>query len=259
MEVATWISNDGGRRTPGCTDLTSTFGLGRIAGIPLGLHYSFFVLLALLTWRVSGAVLPDRYPGWDPWAYWATGAIAAVLLSGSVVVHELAHSLVARSRGIEVGGINLFILGGVSNLEADSRRARDEFFIAIVGPATSVLLSLILWGVASVLGGGNSPINAVIWYLAIVNLVLGIFNLLPVFPLDGGRVLRSIIWAATGSYVGATRVSSILGRIAGIGLIALGILWFVNNNPLGGVWLVFIGWFVQTAARRSKPVAEDVD
>ena len=238
--------------------MTSTFSLGRIAGIPLGLHYSFFVLLALLTWRVSGDVLPDRYPGWDSWAYWATGAVAAVLLSVSVVVHELAHSLVARARGIAVGGINLFILGGVSNLEADSKRARDEFYVAIVGPTTSILISVLLMGVAWILGGGSSPLNAVVWYLAIVNLVLGIFNLLPVFPLDGGRVLRSFIWAVTGSHSSATRVSSILGRTAGIGLIALGVYWFVSDNPLGGVWLVFIGWFVQTTARRSKSDEEDV-
>jgi Zn-dependent protease len=203
--------------------------------------------------------LPDRYPGWDSWAYWATGAIAAILLSVSVVVHELAHSLVARSRGIEVDGINLFILGGVSNLDADSRRARDEFLIAIVGPLTSLMISVILWGVASVLSGGSSPINAVIWYLGIVNFFLGIFNLLPVFPLDGGRVLRSIIWAATGSYGWATRVSSILGRTAGIGLIVLGVWQFVIGNRLGGVWLVFIGWFVQTAAKRGRSDAEEVD
>jgi Zn-dependent protease len=203
--------------------------------------------------------LPDRYPGWDSWAYWATGAIAAILLSVSVVVHELAHSLVARSRGIEVDGINLFILGGVSNLDADSRRARDEFLIAIVGPLTSLMISVILWGVASVLSGGSSPINAVIWYLGIVNFFLGIFNLLPVFPLDGGRVLRSIIWAAMGSYVWATRVSSILGRTAGIGLIVLGVWQFVIGNRLGGVWLVFIGWFVQTAAKRGRSDAEEVD
>jgi Zn-dependent protease len=236
--------------------LTSTFRLGRIAGIPLGLHYSFFVLLALLTWRVSGAILPDQYPGWDPWAYWATGAISAVLLSASVVVHELAHSLVARSRGIAVGGINLFILGGVSHLEADSKRARDEFLIAIVGPAASVLISVVLW-VVWVLSEGNSPINAVIWYLALVNLVLGIFNLLPVFPLDGGRVLRSFIWAVTGNHRGATRVASVVGRIAGLGLMALGIVWLVSGNYTGGVWLALIGWFVQNAARPSRSNAQD--
>lgn len=203
--------------------------------------------------------LPDRYPGWDSWAYWATGAIAAILLSVSVVVHELAHSLVARSRGIEVDGINLFILGGVSNLDADSRRARDEFLIAIVGPLTSLMISVILWGVASILSGGSSPINAVIWYLGIVNFFLGIFNLLPVFPLDGGRVLRSIIWAATGSHRGATTAASILGRVSGLGLMALGAVWFVSGNYVGGVWLVFIGWFVQTAAKRGRSDAEEVD
>ncbi len=237
--------------------MTSTFRLGRIAGIPLGLHYSFFVLLALLTWRVSGDFLPDQYPGWDLWVYWATGAISAVLLSASVVVHELAHSLVARSRGIAVGGINLFILGGVSHLEADSRHARDEFLIAVVGPATSVLISVILWGVWSVLRGGNSPVNAIIWYLALVNLVLGIFNLLPVFPLDGGRVLRSIIWAVTGSHRGATRVASGFGRIAGVGLMALGVVWLVSGNYMGGVWLALIGWFVQNAARLGRSDAQE--
>ena len=239
--------------------MTSTIRLGRIAGIPLGLHYSYFVLLALLTWRVSGAILPDRYTGWDSWVYWATGAIAAILLSASVVLHELAHSLVARSRGIEVDGINLFILGGVSELEADSRRARDEFLIAMVGPITSLLISVILWGIASILSGGNSPINAVIWYLGIVNLVLGIFNLLPVFPLDGGRVLRSVIWGISGSHGGATTAASILGRVSGLGIMALGVVWFVSGNYVGGVWLAFIGWFVQTAAKRSRFDAQDAD
>jgi Zn-dependent protease len=239
--------------------LTSTIRLGRIFGIPLGLHYSYFVLLALLTWRVSGAVFPDRYSGWDSWVYWATGAIAAILLSASVVLHELAHSLVARSRGIEVEGINLFILGGVSNLDADSQRARDEFVIAVVGPVTSLLISVILWGIASIMSGGSSPINAVVWYLGIVNLVLGIFNLLPVFPLDGGRVLRSIIWAVTGSHGGATTAASVLGRMSGLGLMALGAVWFVSGNYVGGVWLVFIGYFLQTAAKRSRSDAEDVD
>jgi Zn-dependent protease len=236
--------------------LTSTFSLGRIAGIPLGLHYSFFVLLALLTWRVSSGFLPNGYPDWSPWIYWATGTVAAVLLSLSVVVHELAHSLVARRRGIPVHGIVMFILGGVSELEADSKRARDEFLIAVVGPATSFLLSAILFGITVVLGGGDSPLEAIVLYLAIINLLLGIFNLLPVFPLDGGRVLRSVIWALTGSHTGATKVAAILGRTAGLGLIVLGVWQFVSGNPLGGVWLGFIGWFVQVAARRSKSDAE---
>ena len=129
----------------------------------------------------------------------------------------------------------------------------------MVGPVTSLLISVISWGIASVLSGGSSPIEAVIWYLGIVNLVLGIFNLLPVFPLDGGRVLRSVIWGVTGSHVGATKAASILGRISGLGIMALGVVWFVSGNYVGGVWLAFIGWFVQTASKRSRFEAQDVD
>ena len=231
--------------------MTSTFRLGSVAGIPVGFHYSHFVLLALVTWRISSGFLADGYPDWSPWVYWTTGALAGGLLSVSILVHELAHSLVARKRGIVVYGIVWFILGGVSELQADSKRARDEFLIAVVGPVSSFLLSAILFVISLALGGGDSPLEAMVLYLAIINLLLGGFNLLPVFPLDGGRVLRSVIWAVTGSYLWATRVAAILGRTAGIGLIGLGIYQFVSGNRLGGVWLVFIGWFVQVAARRS--------
>jgi len=239
--------------------LTPTFRLGSLAGIPVGFHYSHFVLLALVTWRISSGFLADSYPDWSAWVYWVTGALVGGLLSVSILVHELAHSLVARRRGIAVYGIVMFILGGVSELEADSKRARDEFLIAIVGPATSFLLSAILWGIALALGGGDSPLDAIVLCLAIINLLLGIFNLLPVFPLDGGRVLRSFIWAVTGSYHWATRVAAMLGRTAGIGLIALGVYQFVSGNPLGGVWLAFIGWFVQIAARRSQHDVRNAD
>ena len=239
--------------------MTPTISLGRLAGIPVGLHYSHFVLLILVTWRIATGFLIDSYPGWSPWAYWATAVGAVVLLSVSILIHELAHSLVARARGIVVYGITMFILGGVSDLEADSKRARDEFFIAIVGPATSFLISAVLWGVTRALSGGDLPMNAIILYLSIVNLLLGIFNLLPVFPLDGGRLFRSMIWAVSGSHAGATRVAVLLGRTMAIGLIVLGVYQFVIGNFLGAVWLVFVGWFVQKAARRSQSDVQGAD
>ena len=235
--------------------MRSSIRLGRIAGIEIGLHYSWFLVLALVSWSLASGWLPNAYPGWTTGAYWGTGVLAALLLFVSVLVHEMAHSLVARARGFDVGEITLFLLGGVSHLKADARRAVDELVIAAVGPLTSFVLAAFFWVLKLALGGGTSPINAIVYYLAFINALLGVFNLLPAFPLDGGRVLRSVIWAATGNHMRATRVATLGGQIVGFGLMVLGAYQFILGNQFGGIWLAFIGWFLQSTASRSQAEA----
>ena len=250
--------------------------LGKIAGIEIGIHYSWFAVLALVSWSLAEGYLPSHFPGWSARTYWATGLVAGLLLFASVLVHELAHSVVAKARGFPVEGITLFLLGGVSRLRAESRRARDEFVISVVGPITSIVLSAV-FGIAmlafqegnipaqvsvwylTLIHLKNTPVAAVVWYLAFINLLLAIFNLLPAFPLDGGRVLRSVIWGTTGSLSRATTVAAWGGRIIGLLLIALGVVQILGGNFLGGLWIAFVGWFLHRAAGESQreAVAED--
>ena len=232
--------------------MKSSIRLGKIAGIEIGLHYSWFVVLALVSWSLASNLLPGRYPGWTPGAYWVTGFLAAFLLFASVLVHEMAHSLVARALGFEVGPITLFILGGVSSLKADAGRPRDELLISAVGPLTSLAIAGIFAVLSIPLSGSNPPIVAVVWYLALINLLLALFNLVPAYPLDGGRMLRSIVWAFTGNHLRATRIATLGGQAVGIGLMVLGAYQFISGNYFGGIWFAFIGWFLQNAAGRSQ-------
>ena len=233
--------------------MKASIRLGSIAGVEVGLHYSWFLVIALLSWSLSASFLPDRYSGWGTSTYWITGISAALLLFVSVLIHEMAHSLVARARGFPVSGITLFVLGGVSNLKADARKASDEFVIATVGPLTSFALAGLLWLVWLVVGDGRSPIDAMLFYLAFINALLGAFNMLPAFPLDGGRVLRSAIWAFTGSHTKATRFASLAGQLVGIGMMVLGVVQFLwGGNLISGIWLALLGWFLQNAAGRTQ-------
>ena len=237
--------------------MKASIRLGSIAGVEVGLHYSWFLVFVLLSWSLSASFLPGRYAGWSAPTYWITGIASALLLFVSVLVHEMAHSLVARARGFPVSGITLFVLGGVSNLKADARRAKDEFVIATVGPLTSFVLSGVLWLLWLVLGDGRSPLDAVLFYLAFINALLGAFNMLPAFPLDGGRVLRSAIWAVTGSHTRATRISSLAGQVVGIGMMVLGVVQFLwGGNLISGIWLALLGWFLQNAAGRTQNEAD---
>ena len=225
--------------------------VGRIAGLEIGVHYTLVFALALIVLSLAEGFFPNYFSGWATTTYWATGLLAALLLFASVLVHELAHSLVAQARGLPVRGITLFIFGGVSNLQGEPQRARDEFIIAIVGPLTSLLLAVVfgvLWALAS---GQQEPLEATLFYLALVNALLGIFNLVPGFPLDGGRVLRSVLWAATGSIIKATNIAAAIGQGVGYTLIALGILQ-VLMGFFEGLWMALIGWFLSSAAGSSR-------
>ena len=227
----------------------NTVPLFRVRGIEVGVHVSWLIVFGLVTWSIAMGFVPQALPGIAPIEAWIIGAISAVLLFASVLLHELAHSFVAISRGLPVHSITLFLFGGVSNLSADSKDPRTEFLIAIVGPLTSFAIA----GAALLLA--NVPlderIGVVVTYLIVVNALLGAFNLIPGFPLDGGRVFRSIVWRATGSVRRATEIAAAVGQLVGFGFVAWGILRVFDGDLLGGLWTAAIGLFLQNAAGSS--------
>ncbi len=225
--------------------------LGRIAGIEIGVHYTWLFAFALIAWSLAERVFPSEFLG-SRATYWATGVLAALLLFASVIVHELAHSVVARARGMTVHGITLFIFGGVSNLGDEAKRPQDEFAVAVVGPLTSLALAGAAWGLLQLLGNGRGPVTATLDYLALINALLAAFNMLPGFPLDGGRVLRSILWATMGSLVRATNIAARVGQVCAGLLIAWGFFQVVQGNLFGGLWIALIGWFLNSAADASR-------
>jgi Zn-dependent protease/CBS domain-containing protein len=222
--------------------------IGRIAGIEIGIHYSWLFAAALVAWSLAQGFFPSNYPGWSEGTYWLTGTLAALALFASVLLHELSHSLVALALGHQVHSITLFIFGGVSNLVGEAKRPWQEFLISIVGPLSSFALAGMFWVLDQALGLGASPVGAVIQYLAVLNVILGAFNLLPGFPLDGGRVARSIIWAVSGSLRTATNAASYLGQAIGFLLVFWGVFQVLNGGFLNGLWTAFIGWFLNNAA-----------
>ena len=225
--------------------------LGKIAGIEITINYTWIIIVVLITWSLATAFMAI-YPGWGTVTYWIVGFIAAILLFVSVLLHELAHSLVARSQGLPVRSITLFIFGGVSNIEREPQSAGVEFWMAIVGPITSIVIGVIAFLLYLPLARTNSPLEAILNYLAIANILLGIFNLIPGFPLDGGRVLRSIIWKITGNLRRATRIASVIGEIVAVIFILIGVWVFFAGNFFSGIWLGFIGWFLLNAARTAN-------
>src|SRR5262245_41293718 len=162
--------------------------LGRIAGIEVTVHFTWLLAFGLVTWSLAQSLFPENYPRWSTTTYWLAAAVAALLLFVSVLLHELSHSLVARARGMPAAGITLFIFGGVTTIQGEAEEAGDEFWMAFVGPLTSFGLAAIAWFLLRAIGGGRGPVPAVLDYLAFANLLLGLFNLIPGFPLDGGRV-----------------------------------------------------------------------
>ena len=234
--------------------MKASLKLFRIAGIDIGIHYTWLFIFVFFTWTLAQGYFPAQFPHWSAATYWISGAVTSIILFISVLIHELAHSLVAKARGLPVSSITLFILGGVSNLEEEPKRPMIEFTMAIVGPLASLLLALIFWGIARAMGTANAsqPVNAVISYLALINLSLGIFNLLPGFPLDGGRVLRSIIWGSTNNLTKATNIAARIGQFFGWALIAVGIYLVFQVSLFSGIWMAFIGWFLMSAADASR-------
>lgn len=232
--------------------MKSSFRLIRIAGIDIGIHYTWIFLFIFISWSLAQGFFPQGYPGWSTATYWIMAVIASLLLFVSVLLHELAHSLVAQARGMSVSSITLFIFGGVSNLEEEPEKPGVEFVMSIVGPLTSLVLAGIFWGLSHLVENRQSPPAALFSYLALINVILGVFNILPGFPLDGGRVLRSIIWGYTGDLAKSTNIAAIVGRFVGWALIAFGLYQLLTGNFLGGLWIAFIGWFLNSAADASR-------
>jgi Zn-dependent protease/CBS domain-containing protein len=235
--------------------MRGSFRVARIGGIDIGVNYSLILGLAFFAWTLAVAYFPQTYPGWSSGTYWAIGILGGILIFASVLLHELAHSFVAKARGLPVKSIVLFIFGGVSNIEKEPERPGVEFTMAFVGPLTSLILGGIFLGLSLLPSGQTDPVAGLLNYLGQVNLVLGVFNLLPGFPMDGGRVLRSIIWGVSGNFNRATNIATITGRVIGWAMILYGVFLVLNNNLLGGLWIAFIGWFLSSAAESSRQQA----
>ncbi len=232
--------------------MPGSFRLGKIAGIDIYAHLSWFIVLVLLTWSLASGWFVQLFPGWSTPTYWITAFISALLLFVCVLLHELAHSLVAQVHGLTVKNITLFIFGGVATIEEEMKRPGIEFQIAVVGPITSLFLAAIAFLLAWPFRGSNSPTEAVLDYLAASNFLLGVFNLIPGLPLDGGRVLRSIAWKITGNIQKSTRIASYAGQAMAFVFILLGIAAFFTGNFFNGLWSIFIGWFLLNAAQTAN-------
>ncbi|UCB44458.1 MAG: site-2 protease family protein [Spirochaetota bacterium] len=233
--------------------ITKKAALFSIFGFKVSLDLSWFFLLILVSWSLARGFFPQQYSGLSILVYWIMGVSSALLLFASIVIHEVSHSLVARRYGIPIRGITLFIFGGVAQIEDEPPSPQAEFSMAIVGPLTSIVLALILFGLSKLLETLNAPVpfSAVLRYLSYINGALAIFNIIPAFPLDGGRVLRSAIWNRKQNLLSATRISSRIGSVFGFVLIFLGLLFILRRSFIGGMWWFLIGIFLSNAARSS--------
>lgn len=255
--------------------------VAKLFGIDIYVDWSWLLIFLLVTWNLAGSVFPSLHPDWDPALNWGLGLLASLLFFASVLAHELAHSLVAIARGLPVKRIVLFIFGGVANIEKEPPSPATEFLVTIVGPLTSIILGavfLLLGGTSLELTSAGfttpssllaqlGPFETIMLYLGPVNIMLGLFNLIPGFPLDGGRVLRSILWASTGNLRSATRWATSISHVVAWGFIILGIAMafgiqvpILGAGLISGLWLVFIGWFLNNAASQSyqQVVLEDL-
>jgi Zn-dependent protease len=253
------VTSSPATRTPPRTDRRHGRGdgrqdslpLGRILGVRVGLNWSMLLVFWLVAWSLADSLLPDAAPGASALAYWTAALIGTLLFYASLLAHELAHSVLARSHGVVVEGITLWLFGGVSRLHGDAPSARAELRIAAVGPLTSIALAvagvLVSMGLA-MLAAPALVVSVAVW-LAAVNGMLAVFNLLPAFPLDGGRVLRAVLWRRRGDRVSATRSAAQAGTVLGWALSLLGAVELVATGSIGGLWLMLVGWFVVGAAR----------
>jgi Zn-dependent protease/predicted transcriptional regulator len=230
-----------------------TFKLFTVWGFSVGIDASWFIIAILVAWSLAAGLFPFQFPGLDAQTYWAMGVIGAVTLFACIVAHELAHAKAAQRFGLQIKGITLFIFGGVAEMAEEPPTAHSEFVVAIAGPLASIALGIV-FAAFTILGNQLAwPISVVgvLQYLAFINFIVVLFNMVPAFPLDGGRVLRSALWKWKNNLRWATRVTSAIGSGFGIVLIALGVLSFLGGNFIGGVWWFLIGMFLRHAAQMS--------
>jgi len=228
--------------------MRGTWRIAKIFGIDVNIDSSWLIVFVLITWTLAGSYFPAQYTGWDRWLYWTVGVATSVLFFASVLAHELAHSLVAIRQGEKVRSITLFIFGGVAQITEEPDRALKEFFMAIVGPLSSLAIALAFGVLWLAVRGFSESVGALARYLAMSNVLLAFFNLIPGFPLDGGRVLRAVIWGLSGNLRTATLVASSFGQ----GIALLFMLWGVwqvfSGAFINGLWIAFIGWFLRNAS-----------
>ncbi|MHB8331081.1 MAG: site-2 protease family protein [Candidatus Dormibacteria bacterium] len=229
--------------------VNQTIRLGRVFGLEIRFNWSLILIYLLIAWTMATTVLPQAAPNQAAWAYWVSGLLGALVFYGCLLAHEISHALVARRKGVRVAGITLWLFGGVTQLDGQPATAAAEALITVVGPLTSLAIAAIGFGVAVGLtaAGASALITNLISWLAILNLVLGVFNLVPAFPLDGGRLLSSLIWWHTGSRQKGTHGAVRVGRVFASLVIAGGLLEIVLGGLLSGIWLGFIGWFLFSA------------
>ncbi len=230
--------------------MNETLRLGTVAGVRIGVNWSVLVIVALLLVGLSAGRFPLLYPGHAPWLYAMAGAVAAVAFLLSLLAHELAHAVVARQHGVEVEGITLWMFGGVAKLEGEARDASADLQIAGVGPLVSLVLGVGFGAISALAAwaGLDGLALGVLTWLSVVNIVLAVFNLVPAAPLDGGRILRALLWRAHGDRVRAAVTAARAGRRFGFLLVSLGLVLAVFAGQVGGIWFVLIGWFISSAA-----------
>jgi Zn-dependent protease/predicted transcriptional regulator len=235
--------------------MRSSIRLGRFFGIEVGLHYSWFLIAFLITMSLS-AQFQASNASWGGPVIWAVSIVTAILFFVALLAHEMSHALVARARGLTTRAITLFALGGLAQIEKEPEDAKTEFLVGIVGPISSAVIGVVCLGIAR--GAGwregaqpGTPVAAMFLWLGYINLTLAAFNMIPGFPLDGGRILRSIIWWSTGSGDRATQLAARIGQMVALLFIALGIFRFFGGAGFGGLWIAFIGWFLLQAAGAS--------
>ena len=235
--------------------MRSSIRLGRLFGIEVGLHYSWFLIALLITMSLS-AQFQETHKDWGTNVIWALSILTALLFFVTLLAHELSHALVARTRGLVTKAITLFALGGVAQIEKEPEDAKTEFLVGIVGPFSSAVIGAASLAIAWALGwhmgaAPETPLHAMFVWLGYINLSLAAFNMIPGYPLDGGRILRSILWLTSNDPLSATRRAATVGKVIALGFIAFGIFRYFGGAGFGGLWIAFIGWFLMQAASAS--------
>ena len=229
--------------------------LGRIFGIEIGLHYSWVIIAILITLSLEAQFYATNM-NWGGGVIWTSAIVTSLLFFVTIVLHELSHALVAKQRGLPVRSITLFALGGVAMIEKEAEDASTEFWMALVGPVTSLVIGILCFVLSFAFGlkpeaMPTTPVVAILMWLGVINIGLAIFNLVPGFPLDGGRVLRAVIWWITDDPARATRIAARIGKLVAFGFIVYGIFRFFSGAGFGALWIAFIGWFLLDAAHAS--------
>jgi Zn-dependent protease/predicted transcriptional regulator len=229
--------------------------LGRIFGVEIGLHYSWFIIALLITFSLVGHFEANN-PTWSDSLRWTIAIVTALLFFASIVIHELSHAIVAKMRGLPVRSITLFALGGVAQIEKEAADAKTEFWMGIIGPITSFVIGVICLAITIALGWTppqlpRTPLPAMLMWLGVINIGLALFNMIPGFPLDGGRVLRGIVWWITGDAKRATTIAARVGQVIAFLMILYGVMQFFRGAGFNGLWIAFIGWFLLSASRES--------